>query len=108
MSVCPSCGFRNAGSDAFCRNPACGAFLGWGEEKAINERRPPRIDPAVAERPASKDAPAEETQPFDTAAEARRTDPPSRRRTPAPEAGPSGVRSALTTSEEPPGTTRPL
>jgi hypothetical protein len=101
MSVCPSCGFRNAGSDPFCRNPACGAFLGWGDE-GVTQRRPPlRIDPAGAGAAEVEEAPADDTQPFDAEAEARRPDSPAERRAPGPEAGPGGVRSALGTSEPP-------
>src|SRR6266542_2590503 len=93
MSVCPSCGFRNPGSDPFCRNPACGAFLGWGDDETSSKRRPPlRIDQSGVGQPGSEDAPAEDTQPFDAAAEARRPDAPSRP-APAPDAG-QGARSA--------------
>jgi len=77
MSVCPSCGFRNPRSDPFCRNPACGAFLGWGEERAVGDQ--------------------DDTQPFDTAAEARRPEPPDDARAAGTRS--PGVRSALGTSD---------
>ncbi len=73
MTVCPSCGFRYEESDGFCRNPACGAFLGWGEDWSRAEQ------PSTVKADASgggegwstEDAPVDEdTQPFDTAAAA--------------------------------------
>jgi hypothetical protein len=67
MTVCPSCGFKNEESEGFCRNPACGAFLGWGRERVDANGR--------GARPAASTSIDEDTQPFDTAAEVRRPDP---------------------------------
>ena len=74
MTVCPSCGFRNEESESFCRNPACTAFLGWAEERVNAERRATASDAATGDPPSPGASVQEDTQPFDVAAEARRSD----------------------------------
>ena len=78
MTVCPSCGFRNEGPESFCRNPACDAFLGWGQERVSAEQRSTvKADASGGgEGRSTEDAPIDEdTQPFDTAAAAASSEP---------------------------------
>jgi hypothetical protein len=72
MTVCPSCGFRYEESEGFCRNPACGAFLGWSEDWSRTEQPSTvKADASGGEGWSTEDAPIDEdTQPFDTAAAA--------------------------------------
>ncbi len=73
MIVCTKCGHENGNNDTFCQNPDCHAFLEWGAE-AVPIGLAPKVLPGEPANGAGADS-GESTQPFDTAAEARRDDP---------------------------------
>jgi len=73
MIVCTKCGHENGNNDTFCQNPDCHAFLEWGAE-AVPIGLAPKVLPGEPANGAGADS-GESTQPFDTAAEARRDHP---------------------------------
>jgi len=104
MIVCTKCGHENGNNDTFCQNPDCNAFLEWGAE-AVPIGLAPKVVPGEPADGAGADS-GESTQPFDTAAEARRDDPEPAR--PADDqAGRLVARAAQPRPDAAPGPTAP-